>query len=328
MAFGTLPAGCASALSLVALSPAVAGIAVTAAAVAAAAAQLLSRFSRRRQVSHDAHRGTSECGAALKRSISARLRRAPVEFTVYLVRHGEAIHNIEEKKAKRSSIAFLEDFGVAQGEEAFQEIVEAARTAALSEESLKDAPLSEQGLNEAQYAHSTLEALFNEGFVPPDIVYVSPLQRALKTAAIAFPSHPQISVREELRERETGLPCDETSPARLLMRRETFETMSWNSLLRDMPDEQPSFQTARSFPTVESKTELRRRAREAMNKLFLDKHKSMAVVSHKGFLRELEGGLFGVPDSAEFQNCEIRVYTICRDGCGDVIATCRHQNRR
>merc|ERR1712113_1162565 len=99
------------------------------------------------------------------------------------------------------------------------------------------------------------------------------------------------------------------------------ETMSWNSLLHDAPDERPSLQTTQSLPNIESKTELRRRAREAMNKLLLDKHKSMAVVSHKGFLRELERGLFGVPDAAEFQNCEIRVYTISRDASGEVVAT-------
>ena len=37
---------------------------------------------------------------------------------------------------------------------------------------------------------------------------------------------------------------------------------------------------------------------------------SVAVVSHKAYLRELERGQFGITDSPLFGNCEVRVYEV------------------
>ena len=40
---------------------------------------------------------------------------------------------------------------------------------------------------------------------------MSPLQRALQTAALMFPQHRAVHVCDLLRERCTGFPCDERS---------------------------------------------------------------------------------------------------------------------
>ena len=39
-------------------------------------------------------------------------------------------------------------------------------------------------------------------------------------------------------------------------------------------------------------------------------HRHVLVVSHKGFLRELERGLFELEDSPLFENCELRIYQV------------------
>ena len=57
----------------------------------------------------------------------------------------------------------------------------------------------------------------------------------------------------------------------------------------------------------ENKAELRERTRKLL--ALLDEA-SIAVVTHKGYLRELERGTLGQPNAKEFTNGEIRVYRI------------------
>ena len=39
-------------------------------------------------------------------------------------------------------------------------------------------------------------------------------------------------------------------------------------------------------------------------------HSAIAIVTHKGFLREFEHGPLGRPQATEFGNCEVRVYRL------------------
>lgn len=59
---------------------------------------------------------------------------------------------------------------------------------------------------------------------------------------------------------------------------------------------------------VEDKHQLRERTRKLFDLIAESRHDVIAVVTHKGFLRELERGPFGQEDATEFTNCEVRVY--------------------
>ena len=52
----------------------------------------------------------------------------------------------------------------------------------------------------------------------------------MQTTALLFPEHPNVVVREELRERRTGLPCDERSPVHKMSRRPSFEWMRFSEV--------------------------------------------------------------------------------------------------
>lgn len=276
------------------------------------------------------------CGAAvtaaLVSALAVRRTRRPREDavaatkTVYFVRHGEAVHNVAEKSARRCSIKQLEKLEVNAGSDVFEDIVEGARIEVLRAPSFHDAPLSEFGQDEASKALSVIEDLQSKGYSPPTTIFVSPLQRALKTAAIVFPQHPRIVVNEDLRERMTGLPCDNKSPTDTMSRRLSFQGMVWD-LVRDKSKASRSSAKHSTDPGPTAKTEdkstLRNRARKALVQVLASKDASIAVVSHKGFLRELEQGTLGVPNATEFGNCEVRVYDIALQAGGNLVATRR-----
>ena len=60
----------------------------------------------------------------------------------------------------------------------------------------------------------------------------------------------------------------------------------------------------------EDKAELRRRTERIAELLAESDSTSVAFVTHKGYLRELERGPLGNPDATEFKNAEIRIYKI------------------
>merc|ERR1719221_217117 len=57
-------------------------------------------------------------------------------------------------------------------------------------------------------------------------------------------------------------------------------------------------------------------------------HKAVAIVTHKGFLRELERGPLGQPEASEFANGEVRMYEVTWDenGMPATPATCLYSN--
>ena len=60
----------------------------------------------------------------------------------------------------------------------------------------------------------------------------------------------------------------------------------------------------------ESKEMLRERASKLFDLLMEMQHRHVMIVSHKGYLREVERGLFGLTDSPLFSNAELRVYRV------------------
>jgi broad specificity phosphatase PhoE len=145
---------------------------------------------------------------------------------------------------------------------------------------------------------------------PPEEILVSPLTRTLETANLIFPNHDHVHVREELRERNTGKPPDTLSPANQLRARLSFARFSMNRLEEQTALQQEKLQQV--IQEEEDKATLRERTRQLFRLLAESplETKSIAVVTHKGYLRELERGPFENPSSPEFQNCEIRVYQI------------------
>eukprot|EP00913_Durusdinium_trenchii_P012618 g11849.t1 len=133
----------------------------------------------------------------------------PVRKTVFLVRHGEALHNIAEKLALKEAQEALKD-EEPPNEELKREALEIARRSALTDEGLKDAPLSTKGHEQAEITAANVSKIIREEELKaPEAVFVSPLQRALQTAARMFPEHQEVHVCDLLRERCTGFPCDE-----------------------------------------------------------------------------------------------------------------------
>mmetsp|Transcript_52654 Transcript_52654/g.125800 ORF Transcript_52654/g.125800 Transcript_52654/m.125800 type:complete len:287 (-) Transcript_52654:139-999(-) len=231
--------------------------------------------------------------------------------TLYLLRHGEAEHNVEEKKAAATASAAATQAGYVLGSPEYVRLVEAARHMALQQEALLDAALTQLGKEEAKAAKTELESLLSaEGLAAPSSIFVSPLQRALQTATIVFPEHPSIHVREQLRERRTGLPCDEHVPQIQAARRSSFQHMSFDCLMRLASGEGSLLKKEQSQMEIENIAQLRLRTQEIAKVLRSVDDDSLCVVSHKGFLRELERGPLGRTEAAEFANCEVRVYNV------------------
>mmetsp|Transcript_58449 Transcript_58449/g.163750 ORF Transcript_58449/g.163750 Transcript_58449/m.163750 type:complete len:347 (+) Transcript_58449:152-1192(+) len=237
--------------------------------------------------------------------------------TVWLIRHGQAVHNIEEERATRRAAKEARSAGFDPSSEEFTEHVAAARKAALSNVHLLDAPLSQQGKEQVEAARTIIqELILDRGLPMPTSVLTSPLQRTLQTTAIIFPDHPGVHMRECLRERRTGLPCDERQPAMAIHKRESFAFMSSMNLvaleregLGDHGEQE------------ETKPKLRSRTLQIIDELLRFPDNSICIVTHKGCLRELERGPLERPGATEFRNCEVRAYDIVMLASGQIKAS-------
>lgn len=352
-------------------------------------------------------------------------------YTVYFIRHGEALHNQLEKEAQEAALSLAISQGYDPASSYVKEAVENARKAVLNSDAVEDPPLSEVGIEEAKRAKLDLERLIDSYNLPQvEEVWVSPLQRAMKTAAIIFRRSsatcltdkstdanretdnsenttsttikaPRIRVMKELEERRTGLACDTHGPLEMIQKRPTFNIFSISSLkmslmfadttplgsldednavahdhvIRDItkrdsnidicgtylsrlsshmgnnddPWEQlvdidvlsdtqqldaASIHTSSDHSadsqddnnkhegvekdrdlhvSEENKAMLRERTKLLLNLLVESKSRSIALIGHKGYLRELERGPLGHIDAALFQNGECRVYRLQLD---------------
>jgi len=249
-----------------------------------------------------------------------------VRKTLFLVRHGEAVHNIEEQAAKKVAQLQAEQLGLHPKSPECKAMVDAARRLVLNSQALGDAELSPAGKAQALATKVAVAALIRQGKVPePTGLLISPLQRTLQTASIIFPNHPNAHVRDLLSEKKTQFPCDNRSKIRNSVRK-TFVNMSFSHL--DRFDEQRLWFD--SLEAEENNADVRERAATFVQQLRSIRDDCIALVSHKGFLRELERGPFGQPETSdakkpgsEFGNCEVRVYDVTLAPRG-VFATFRY----
>ena len=263
--------------------------------------------------------------------------------TLYAVRHGEAIHNIREKQAKNECEAAILAENSRCSKEEVSEAKEAFRQVALHDPNLHDAPLSDAGKAGALEVREIIQMLVTSGLPKPTLVLTSPLQRALQTTALLFPGHNQVRVREELRERRTGLPCDERSSAREMSRRGSFRNMRFSQVPKRATSRRtsiiklakevlgagrtmsPSQRDSNADEEVEQKADVRKRSEQLFALLGrYRKHGAVAIVTHKGWLREFERGPLGRIHAAEFGNLEVRVFTLQLGPGGQVHVARRH----
>ena len=223
---------------------------------------------------------------------------------IYFVRHAEAEHNVKEREA----VAAAKIAGETRKEE-----LEKARKAVLAEDaSLKDAPLSRDGIDQVRNTGRRLNKLFasmkaapdgvgpspsrhrshsrsgstdpSSVFKKPDVVLVSPLRRALMTATELFlhadeggsdGSPPRFLAIEALREKRTGYLADERSTVEEL--RKEFPHVDFSDVEAETV----------VVPTGEGNPEVRARGAKYLDeRLPCVEGTHLAIVSHKGWLRE------------------------------------------
>ena len=152
------------------------------------------------------------------------------QLTVFIIRHGEAEHNVKEKQAKETARKTLLEAGHHPNSHEVVLAQKAAREAVLYAQEA-DPPLSAAGRESLAVSRERIADLVHAGFLPPSCVLVSPLQRAMQTAALVFPAHENVTVREVLAERRTGLACDSRSRASTLVIRDTFSMFDMSEIV-------------------------------------------------------------------------------------------------
>lgn len=236
-------------------------------------------------------------------------RSAAPRKTVYLVRHGEAVHNIAEARARAQAADQAAVSGHAKGSKAYEAMVKAARQAILDKPEFLDAPLSKHGWEQCARAGIAMKGLVAgaQRLPMPTAVLVSPLRRTLESAAALFPKHPKVHICELLRERRTGLPCDEGSgfePGHLQL------TFGQNL----GPQEGVA-------AVAEDASALRLRTARLAELLWAVEDETLCIVTHKGYLRELEQGPLGRPWAKEFDTAEVRIFEVTLRGDGGMDAS-------
>ena len=226
--------------------------------------------------------------------------------TLYLIRHGEAEHNVLEAEAQKKAREEAQKLGLSSEETL--ERMEEARKSVLNDASLMDAPLTERGHQQAKEASKKLKEMIAISKIHhPTEAMCSPLTRCLETCKILLDdSDLKAHIRPELSERRTLYPPDKPKPLDEILR---FTRDDDRFLITHL--EQLNPETIKNETVVrESKEMLRVRAKEMFHLLMECDHRHVLVVSHKGFLRELERGLLEIPASPLFENCEMRVYRV------------------
>mmetsp|Transcript_49962 Transcript_49962/g.142977 ORF Transcript_49962/g.142977 Transcript_49962/m.142977 type:complete len:385 (-) Transcript_49962:15-1169(-) len=259
---------------------------------------------------------------------------AAVTKIVYLIRHGEAIHNVLEKAAQKRAATEAEALGHRRGSQQYAAMLEMARKAVLHDANQTDPELSEAGHGQALETREEIEQLTSTWNMPPPTrVFVSPLKRTLQTAAAVFPEHPKVQVHALVRERRTGLACDEPSPQWEMCRQKCFAHMDFGDVLAAeaaAEDVAGTVATASSEPfrrvitpetrrtrsvgsvvdQLEDAKKLRLRTARLADLLSGTEDRAVCVVTHKGYLRELERGCLGAPEATEFGTGEVRAYEV------------------
>jgi broad specificity phosphatase PhoE len=226
--------------------------------------------------------------------------------TLYLMRHGEAEHNVLEAIAQKKAKEEAEKLNLSP-EETF-EMMEEARKSVLTDVSLLDAQLTDRGRQQAKEASKKLRELIDRNHIHhPNEAMCSPLSRCLETCKIMLEdSDFKAHIRPEIAERRTQYPPDKPKSLDQLLRCTRDDDRFSIQNLEKMSAEKINDEAM----VRESKEMLRERANEMFDLLMECEHRHVLVMSHKGFLRELERGLLEMPESPLFENCELRVYRV------------------
>eukprot|EP00929_Paragymnodinium_shiwhaense_P006749 TRINITY_DN11070_c0_g1_i1.p1 TRINITY_DN11070_c0_g1~~TRINITY_DN11070_c0_g1_i1.p1 ORF type:complete len:747 (+),score=154.32 TRINITY_DN11070_c0_g1_i1:137-2377(+) len=232
-----------------------------------------------------------------------------VKKIVYLVRHAEAAHNVLEAKLREEAKLAGQD---AQGQ------ADAAK-AALPHEKFRDAMLSNKGQHQVMLSGKNFhELLENTHYPMPTTVLASPLRRTLMTASLLFPGHRDVRAKEFIRERRTGYPCDERQAASA-----TQEEFDWVDL-SDIHalDSRSSDGYVFREELRETYADVGKRGEKLLPFLKALDADVVAVVSHKGFCRELFRdswrSIMSCPENLknELSNAEVRVCEVSwKPGC-------------
>ena len=236
---------------------------------------------------------TNDSGRVAKEIFSFRTSVEAAAFglhrrrTLYLIRHGEAEHNVLEAEAQKKAKEEAEALNLS--EEEIYERMETARKSVLNNISLRDAKLTDKGRQQAREASDRLRELIESGKIHhPTEAMVSPLSRCLETCKILlddadFKAH----IRPEIAERRTLYPPDKPKPLDQLLRAtrddDRFRIVNPEHLKPERINDEAMIR--------ESKEMLRERANDMFDLLMECEHRHVLVVSHKGFLRELERGV-------------------------------------
>ena len=235
---------------------------------------------------------------------------------VYFCRHAEATHNIQERRAVQEACARL-------GVVPHSEPAEAARRSVLDNPVLRDAPLSPDGIAQSRQKGHKLELLHrlaaagssssattsttsgtfgNSKYPTPTLVLVSPLRRALMTATELFlhnntsSTPPKFVALEALREKRTGFCADELSHVDDLECQ--FPHVDFADLKRtDTFTPEKGEDNAKLRKRVEAFL-LGAQSQFATN---YTQETSIAMVTHKGWLREMRHVLRARVDAKEIE---------------------------
>lgn len=225
---------------------------------------------------------------------------------VYFTRHAEALHNVEEQKAVAKAKAAGKGF----------DAQEVARKSVLNDQHLADAPLSPKGFEQARQAAAQMQLLHHlaaDRFPSPQIVFVSPLRRALQTATALYASNssgsnkPKFVALEALREKRTGYVADERRSVAVLQ--QEFPHVNFDDLLRNNENPIPE--------KGEDNAKLQIRTHKFLSSAYMAslKEDCIAIVTHKAWLRELHHAVELHKDIATclgtapavFTNAEVRM---------------------
>ena len=235
---------------------------------------------------------------------------------LYLVRHGQAIHNVLEKEAQEKARIECKEKGLSEAETEI--IVDEARQAVLNNKALLDAPLTQLGRDQAHETGKILRKIIDDNeqhsHIPkPTEAMVSPLSRCLETADIILKyinvkddnNFTRACIRPELRERKTSYPPDTPN----------FKTLKSGLLQEYNATTYTIDKISLEDDDTEQEKETRAMLRERVSKLFhliidTKSDTNILIISHKGYLREFERGLLGIDDSPLFDNAELRIYNV------------------
>eukprot|EP00931_Biecheleriopsis_adriatica_P047340 TRINITY_DN27287_c0_g1_i1.p1 TRINITY_DN27287_c0_g1~~TRINITY_DN27287_c0_g1_i1.p1 ORF type:complete len:760 (-),score=94.32 TRINITY_DN27287_c0_g1_i1:161-2392(-) len=228
---------------------------------------------------------------------------------VYIIRHAQALHNVLEAQLQHEAKA-------AGKNERDQK--EAAK-AALPEERFRDAQLSSKGQLQVDASEKNFEQLLEQTHYPmPETVLVSPLRRTLMSASLFFPAHPDMRAKELLRERRTGFPCDERQAA--AVSKIDFPWVDFSEVEELDAQSDTGYQFRKEL--FENYSDVARRGDKLLPLIESLEVNVVAVVSHKGFLRELLQDswktMLSCPENLkmEMSNAEVRVFEIKWQGSG------------